>query len=221
MLMARVARKLLAIGCTPLAVLTAMMWVRSSFVIDGIEWTWWRGPDESTERSFLVAAAAGVSEINFRSSTQYDAAGRPMAYSSSAHAAVVRGGHSGRVVYRVVHLEPIEARLHTYYRQRPPRYRPNLETVQQALPLAVAPPVTGPGQVWRGHGILLTIPLWLLAVGLSIPPGMAVFHLVRRRHRAAAGRCILCGYDLRANLTGVCPECGGIASCTGERSARP
>jgi hypothetical protein len=30
----------------------------------------------------------------------------------------------------------------------------------------------------------------------------------RLRTRAAQGRCLACGYDLRTNQTGVCPECG-------------
>lgn len=30
----------------------------------------------------------------------------------------------------------------------------------------------------------------------------------RRREREKAGECINCGYDLRGNTSGVCPECG-------------
>ena len=30
----------------------------------------------------------------------------------------------------------------------------------------------------------------------------------RRRHRARHGLCLRCGYDLRGNVSGVCPECG-------------
>ena len=28
------------------------------------------------------------------------------------------------------------------------------------------------------------------------------------RRRAAENRCLACGYDLRGNVSGVCPECG-------------
>ncbi len=30
----------------------------------------------------------------------------------------------------------------------------------------------------------------------------------RDRKRRAKGQCLACGYDLRGNLSGVCPECG-------------
>lgn len=31
---------------------------------------------------------------------------------------------------------------------------------------------------------------------------------IRVHHRRSAGRCVACGYDLRSNVSGVCPECG-------------
>ncbi len=34
---------------------------------------------------------------------------------------------------------------------------------------------------------------------------------LRAAYRRSQGRCALCGYDLYANLTGVCPECGESA----------
>jgi DMSO/TMAO reductase YedYZ heme-binding membrane subunit len=30
-----------------------------------------------------------------------------------------------------------------------------------------------------------------------------------RRLRRERGQCVRCGYDLRGNVSGVCPECGG------------
>lgn len=30
----------------------------------------------------------------------------------------------------------------------------------------------------------------------------------RDRRRLAEGQCLLCGYDLTGNVSGVCPECG-------------
>jgi hypothetical protein len=32
-----------------------------------------------------------------------------------------------------------------------------------------------------------------------------------RRERRAKGLCVRCGYDLRGNVSGVCPECGEVA----------
>jgi len=37
--------------------------------------------------------------------------------------------------------------------------------------------------------------------------GMGVFHEDRRRKR---GCCLACGYDLRGNGSGRCPECGNV-----------
>ena len=34
---------------------------------------------------------------------------------------------------------------------------------------------------------------------------------VLRRQRLANGLCGKCGYDLRGNLSGVCPKCGEVA----------
>ena len=46
----------------------------------------------------------------------------------------------------------------------------------------------------------------------------------RRTMRRAAGACLACGYSLRGNVSGVCPECGmaaGAAAGTGRDSADP
>lgn len=50
---------------------------------------------------------------------------------------------------------------------------------------------------------------WMLLIVVSIYP-VIVFLLwpLRRRKRRRAGYCQTCGYDLTANTTGVCPECG-------------
>ncbi|MDB5354049.1 MAG: hypothetical protein JWN24_502 [Phycisphaerales bacterium] len=38
-------------------------------------------------------------------------------------------------------------------------------------------------------------------------PGRAISGW-RDRRRLAEGQCLLCGYDLTGNVSGVCPECG-------------
>lgn len=73
--------------------------------------------------------------------------------------------------------------------------------------------------------ILITVPLHFPGggtygkrhVALTLAVAFAVFWITyvaieviphaRRRRRAAAGRCLHCGYDLRAS-TRRCPECG-------------
>ncbi len=55
----------------------------------------------------------------------------------------------------------------------------------------------------RGSVLLFTTPMLL---------GFPIFSMsrgpVRRWRRRRRGLCIRCGYDLTANSTGVCPECG-------------
>lgn len=49
---------------------------------------------------------------------------------------------------------------------------------------------------------------WKLALASLVLPGRwAQLRLRRRRQRLLAGRCLTCGYDLRAS-TDRCPECG-------------
>ena len=56
------------------------------------------------------------------------------------------------------------------------------------------------------------IPYWPVVAVTSGPPGFWVFSRVRRRRRLrerrARGLCTACGFDLTANISGVCPECG-------------
>ena len=59
-----------------------------------------------------------------------------------------------------------------------------------------------------------SFPLYLPTLLLGIPTALLVRRLLRqRRHllRSRAGRCIHCGYDLRASPD-QCPECGASAA---------
>ena len=51
------------------------------------------------------------------------------------------------------------------------------------------------------------IPAWLLCAALAILPAVWVYGAYRRHRRRLIGRCIACGYDLRATPD-RCPECG-------------
>ena len=55
----------------------------------------------------------------------------------------------------------------------------------------------------------LRVQIWFLLLVFSIWPVLAVcFGPVRRYRRRRRGRCVTCGYDLRGNVSGRCPECG-------------
>jgi hypothetical protein len=52
------------------------------------------------------------------------------------------------------------------------------------------------------------IPYWAISACLLVLPAAWLVHFHRRSVRHAGGRCAACGYDLRGNISGVCPECG-------------
>jgi hypothetical protein len=67
------------------------------------------------------------------------------------------------------------------------------------------------GETWSFH---VTVPHWL-AVGLSgLMPTIYLpraIRSIRGQRRQRAGRCVACGYDLRATPE-RCPECGTVSS---------
>jgi hypothetical protein len=61
------------------------------------------------------------------------------------------------------------------------------------------------------------VPLWFLVVLAVIPLAWAA--LVRRRRRPPPGHCRSCGYDLTANASGRCPECGTACASSSTTTA--
>jgi len=53
----------------------------------------------------------------------------------------------------------------------------------------------------------LAIPYWMLAILAAVIPILRLPAIIKRRIRRRKGRCIVCGYDLRATPD-RCPECG-------------
>jgi hypothetical protein len=62
-----------------------------------------------------------------------------------------------------------------------------------------------------------TAPFWSFALVTAILPLLWLLRATRKANRIRAGRCIQCGYDLRATPN-RCPECG---LATPSQSARP
>lgn len=62
----------------------------------------------------------------------------------------------------------------------------------------------------------VSIPLWIMVVlALLYPTGRAAQLLMlrcRRNWRTKHGVCMSCGYNLRGNVSGACPECGQTTS---------
>lgn len=56
---------------------------------------------------------------------------------------------------------------------------------------------------------VLVIPLWIPFIAMGIPTAL----LWRRdRRRPLAGHCVDCKYNLKGNVSGVCPECGTVVA---------
>lgn len=55
-------------------------------------------------------------------------------------------------------------------------------------------------------------PAWATAMVLLAPPLCRAAFLYRRRRRGRLGLCPRCGYDLTANVSGTCPECGAFVA---------
>jgi hypothetical protein len=60
------------------------------------------------------------------------------------------------------------------------------------------------------------IPMWVFCAFLFGGCCLGLRSWLVRHLRLARGLCVRCGYNLRANVSGVCPECG--ASIPGEES---
>lgn len=70
------------------------------------------------------------------------------------------------------------------------------------------------------YSILFMAPLWFIELLLGFTPAWRICQSVRRHHRASHGRCITCGYDLRAS-SNRCPECGTPIALAGSASLQP
>jgi membrane protein YdbS with pleckstrin-like domain len=61
------------------------------------------------------------------------------------------------------------------------------------------------GPVWA----LVIVGVPLAVAGLVLAPFIRQgYREERRSDRLKTGRCLACGYSLRGNVSGVCPECG-------------
>lgn len=65
---------------------------------------------------------------------------------------------------------------------------------------------------------LLVLPLWLIAVGSIAGLVCSLATLRRLARRPLAGYCIRCGYCMKGNMTGRCPECGRAVTVDKEES---
>jgi len=80
-------------------------------------------------------------------------------------------------------------------------------------------PVVQARVVSEAYGIV-GIPLWLVVAGSGGLWAAQLLVWVKRHGRKKPGCCRACGYDLRGNVSGVCPECGGEVKESGAKEVR-
>ena len=102
----------------------------------------------------------------------------------------------------------------------PPTHRTSFDVAGFAYQVGFAMPMTaalaGPSIGIRYRALL--VPLWAVAALAALPGTIVIAVAARRQARRCAGRCPICGYDLRQSPD-RCPECGAtVARSTGRRA---
>ena len=65
------------------------------------------------------------------------------------------------------------------------------------------------------------MPAWLVTLTTLIVPAVRGVSAWSKRRNVNCNRCRFCGYDLTANVSGVCPECGAACKAASPAGASP
>ena len=159
-------------------VASAVMWVRSYFVLDTVRWVHAHGPAVTGWTDFYSSAGAlgvGRMTLSFR-----DAMPQPV----QDWWARQQAGSTG-------------------WRRAPVRVRG--QWAENLLPRRTSVARVHP--VFAERQQFVQAPYWLVTLATLPLPAARARRWVLRRRRRAQNRCPDCGYDLRAT-PGLCPECG-------------
>ena len=81
--------------------------------------------------------------------------------------------------------------------------------------------------ILRPQGVLEAIAVVIFALTLLVPAAVTFWLSVRegydqaeRKDRQENGRCVSCGYKLKGNVSGACPECGTTIGTAHETATR-
>lgn len=66
----------------------------------------------------------------------------------------------------------------------------------------------GKDLMYDQKSIILMFPVWFLLVPMALLTAVCTLYRRRPRTHTGAVLCRVCGYDLRGNVSGRCPECG-------------
>ena len=78
-------------------------------------------------------------------------------------------------------------------------------TIANRLGFAWGGQISPAADGYSGRSQYIAFPLWAAVLVLGLVPAARAW---RRMRRVPGGHCAGCGYDLRGNESGVCPECG-------------
>jgi len=135
------------------------------------------------------------------------------------------GVMEGRVLFQ--HHEPAEG-----VRGRPLRVSVR-STPSDALPPRFWPAMEKGRMLWPGARSLraatvpgdsfwvLMMPVWQVGLIFALLPMFWLVVRGKRIQRRRSGRCVACGYELRGNVSGVCPECGAACKAADPAGVSP
>jgi len=184
-----VIHRFLLLICIILLLGTAVLWLRSYWVDEGLNCRW---------GAFGLWLASGNGWIESRATNAVE----------QAHGlcAVDDGLELVRFYWRLGINEGFPA---CWHRAGESLVGPPYLEISRGQPLGFLPVVW---ECEHARGFFradATLPWWLVTAAVATYPGLSLgYAAVRACRRRRGNRCLHCGYDLTGNVSRVCPECG-------------
>ena len=164
-----------------LCVATVTLWVRSVQRGDHVQWTSGQVYSLVSESSYLSVSVESRWAVGGTGHTKSDMGSQKLEHSSARSPRIWRQQVGNRTFDWGTSVEP---------------YAPSQQT---SFPTAMR---------YEARFWYASVPYWSVAVAFGFGPLLfGTVSIFKKRHRAGPGRCMSCGYDLRASPD-RCPECG-------------